>query len=120
MFSGGEYKLKLEKAETPVSFTLNEDNIIGGWKIQLGAFSTEANARTQWSRVRGALGEARPVYARAGAIVRFTSPGTLFDASLRATNDDATAGGEDAGEEGRRGVAFGDFSLAGIDRGWRH
>ena len=40
------------------------------WRVQLGAFHNEANAREQWSRVAGALGGARPSYLRAGAVTR--------------------------------------------------
>jgi cell division septation protein DedD len=47
----------------------------GAWKIQLGAFSTQANAQTQWSRVRGKLGHARPIYARAGSVIRLQASG---------------------------------------------
>ncbi len=47
----------------------------GAWKIQLGAFSTQANAQTQWSRVRGKLGNAQPVYAKAGSIIRLQASG---------------------------------------------
>lgn len=45
-FSGGVYKLKCEKADTPVSFTLNEDNILGAWSI------SGASKRTKFNRVR--------------------------------------------------------------------
>jgi hypothetical protein len=46
VFSGGKYKLKIDKAETPVSFVLNADNIVGGWSIQLGG------KRNRFNRVR--------------------------------------------------------------------
>jgi hypothetical protein len=46
VFSGGKYKLKIDKAETPVSFVLSADNIIGGWSIQLGG------KRNRFNRVR--------------------------------------------------------------------
>ncbi|GAA0674077.1 hypothetical protein FHT00_001436 [Sphingomonas insulae] len=47
----------------------------GTWKIQLGAFSTQANAQTQWSRVRAKLGNAQPVYAKAGNVIRLQAGG---------------------------------------------
>ncbi len=47
----------------------------GSWKIQLGAFSTQANASTQWSRVRGKLGGAQPVYTKAGNVIRLQASG---------------------------------------------
>ena len=47
----------------------------GSWKIQLGAFSTQANASTQWARVRGKLGGAQPVYAKAGNVIRLQASG---------------------------------------------
>jgi cell division septation protein DedD/Tfp pilus assembly protein PilF len=42
----------------------------GRWRIQLGAFSNEANARRAWSTVSGRLGGLQPYYVRAGAIFR--------------------------------------------------
>jgi uncharacterized protein len=42
----------------------------GRWRIQLGAFSSEANARRAWSAVGGRLGGLAPYYVRAGAVVR--------------------------------------------------
>jgi cell division septation protein DedD/Tfp pilus assembly protein PilF len=42
----------------------------GRWRIQLGAFSNEANARRAWSAVSGRLGGLQPYYVRAGAIFR--------------------------------------------------
>lgn len=33
VFSGGKYKLVIDKAETPQAFTFNEDNITGAWEI---------------------------------------------------------------------------------------
>lgn len=33
VFSGGKYKLVIDKAETPSTFTFNEDNITGAWEI---------------------------------------------------------------------------------------
>jgi uncharacterized protein len=42
----------------------------GRWRIQLGAFSNEANARRAWSAVSGRLGGLQPYYVRAGAVFR--------------------------------------------------
>ncbi len=42
----------------------------GRWRIQLGAFSNEANARRAWSNVSGRLPGMQPFYARAGNLVR--------------------------------------------------
>lgn len=45
----------------------------GRWRVQLGAFSSIANARRQWdsvSRRVGAVGELEPVYVPAGALTR--------------------------------------------------
>ena len=42
----------------------------GRWRVQLGAFRSETSAREQWSRVSGALGDARPSYVHAGAVTR--------------------------------------------------
>lgn len=46
VFSGGQYRLKIDKAETQVSFVLDEDNIVGGWQIQLG------NKQNRFNRVK--------------------------------------------------------------------
>jgi uncharacterized protein len=42
----------------------------GRWKVQLGAFSSEANARRAWEGVRGRLAGLQPSYVRAGAMTR--------------------------------------------------
>ncbi len=42
----------------------------GRWRIQLGAFSSEANARRAWSAVAGRLPGLTPHYVRAGAVFR--------------------------------------------------
>ena len=46
VFSGGKYKLINDKAETPLAFTFNEDNIVGGWQISLGSKRTKFNRVT--------------------------------------------------------------------------
>lgn len=53
----------------------------GGWRVQLGAFSSEANARRQWGLVRrqvGALASLQPFYVRAGSLTRLRA-GPLAD-----------------------------------------
>jgi len=45
IFSGGKYKLIIDKAET-AAFTFSEDNIVGGWSISLG------NKNNQFNRIR--------------------------------------------------------------------
>lgn len=50
----------------------------GNWRVQLGAFSNEANARRAWGSVAGRLGGLSPNYVRAGAIVRLQA-GPLRD-----------------------------------------
>ena len=45
----------------------------GGWKVQLGAFSSAANAQRAWSTLRakvGGLGPLQPLYVPAGAMTR--------------------------------------------------
>jgi cell division septation protein DedD len=42
----------------------------GRWRIQLGAFSSEANARRAWGTVAGRLPGLQPYYVRAGNVVR--------------------------------------------------
>ena len=56
----------------------------GRWKIQLGAFTTQANARTQWSRVHGKLGNAQPIYAQAGEVIRLQASGFGSKAAAQA------------------------------------
>jgi cell division septation protein DedD len=42
----------------------------GRWRVQLGAFSSEANARTAWRGFAGRLGGAQPFFVHAGAVYR--------------------------------------------------
>jgi tetratricopeptide (TPR) repeat protein len=45
----------------------------GGWRVQLGAFSSAANAQRAWATLRGkagALGSLQPQYVSAGAVTR--------------------------------------------------
>jgi TPR repeat protein len=45
----------------------------GGWRVQLGAFSTAANAKRQWEALRakvGGLGGLQPTLVAAGAVTR--------------------------------------------------
>ena len=50
----------------------------GNWRVQLGAFSNEANARRAWGSVAGRLGGLSPNYVRAGAVIRLQA-GPLRD-----------------------------------------
>lgn len=57
----------------------------GAWRVQLGAFRDEANARALWAQLRQrvtALQKLQPVYAKAGALTR-------LQAGPLATNADA-------------------------------
>lgn len=53
-------------------------SIGGRWRIQLGAFGTEANARAAWSGVAGRLTGLQPHYVRAGSVFRLQA-GPLAD-----------------------------------------
>ena len=55
----------------------------GRWRIQLGAFSSEANARRAWGAVAGRLPGLSPNYVRAGAVVRLQA-GPLRDRAAAA------------------------------------
>jgi uncharacterized protein len=57
----------------------------GRWRVQIGAFSSDANARRAWGAVAGRLPGLRPSYVRAGALIRVQA-GPLRDraAALRA------------------------------------
>jgi cell division septation protein DedD len=57
----------------------------GRWKVQIGAFSNEANARRAWGAISGRLPGLRPSFVRAGAVIRVQA-GPLGDraAALRA------------------------------------
>jgi len=46
VFSGGKYKLIIDKPET-AAFTFSEDNIVGAWSIKLG------DKNSQFNRIRG-------------------------------------------------------------------
>jgi cell division septation protein DedD len=50
----------------------------GGWRVQLGAFSNDANAKRAWSALAGRLGGLSPSYVRAGNVVRLQA-GPLRD-----------------------------------------
>ena len=54
-------------ARPPAALTPAEG---GRWRIQLGAFSSEANARSAWGPLAGRLGGLRPVVVHAGAVYR--------------------------------------------------
>jgi hypothetical protein len=59
----------------------------GRWRIQLGAYSSDANARRAWGAVAGRLGGLRPVIVHAGAVYRLQA-GPL---ASRAAADQACA-----------------------------
>ena len=42
----------------------------GRWRVQIGAFANEANARHAWSAVAGRLPGLRPAFVRAGGVIR--------------------------------------------------
>lgn len=56
----------------------------GGWKVQLGAFRSRANAQTQWTRVQAKLGRAAPAYVAAGAVTRLQATGFASKAAAQA------------------------------------
>lgn len=64
----------------------------GNWRVQLGAFSNEANARRAWAGLAGRLAGLSASYVRAGAVVRLQA-GPLRDkaAAQRACTASATA-----------------------------
>jgi cell division septation protein DedD len=55
----------------------------GRWRIQLGAFSSEANARRAWGAAAGRLPGLQPSYVRAGNVVRVQA-GPLRDRAAAA------------------------------------
>lgn len=57
----------------------------GRWRVQLGAFSSEANARGAWSAISGRLPGLQPYYVRAGNVFRLQAgPLASRDAAARA------------------------------------
>jgi hypothetical protein len=76
VFSGGQYRLRVDKPETPVAFVLNEDNIIGGWQIQLGA------KQNRFNRVRARFFNEAAEFVPDLAI--FPAVGSAVEASWRA------------------------------------
>ncbi len=68
-------------AVRPAPPTLARDG--GRWRIQLGAFSSEANARAAWSGVAGRLPGLQPHVVRAGAVFRLQA-GPLADRAAAA------------------------------------
>jgi cell division septation protein DedD len=58
-------------AHSPPPARLAVQASAGGWKIQLGAFSSAANARRAWDGIKGkGLAGLQPVFAAAGAVTR--------------------------------------------------
>jgi cell division septation protein DedD len=70
----------------------------GAWRIQLGAFSTEARAKSQWQSLSpkvAALKGSQPYYVKAGAIVRLQAGGFASSADAsRACADVKRSGGQ--------------------------
>lgn len=62
VFSGGKHKLIIDKPESSV-FTFNEDNMIGGWSIQLG------DKTNIYNRVKASFFNPRRNWQRDAAIV---------------------------------------------------
>jgi cell division septation protein DedD len=65
-------------ARTATRTTSSVASAGGRWKVQIGAFSNEANARRAWGAVAGRLPGLRPSYVRAGAVIRVQA-GPLAD-----------------------------------------
>jgi cell division septation protein DedD len=57
-------------AEPPAPAPVAVASAGGGWRIQLGAFSSPAGAHRAWDGVRGRLGGLQPLYGAAGAVTR--------------------------------------------------
>ena len=70
----------------------------GSWRVQLGAFSNEANARRQWTQLRrrvGALANLSVAYPRAGNVVRVRAGSFASrDAANRVCASVRAAGGD--------------------------
>jgi cell division septation protein DedD len=70
----------------------------GSWRVQLGAFSNEANARRRWNDLRrrvGALSSLSVAFPRAGNVVRVRAGGFASrDAAARICGSVRAAGGE--------------------------
>lgn len=70
----------------------------GSWRVQLGAFSNEANARRQWTQLRrrvGALANLTVAYPRAGNVVRVRAGSFASrDAANRVCSSVRAAGGD--------------------------
>lgn len=62
----------------------------GGWRVQLGAFGNEANARALWAKVGARVGGS-PAYVKAGAVTRLQATGFASKAAAQAAC--AKAGG---------------------------
>lgn len=70
----------------------------GSWRVQLGAFSNEANARRRWNEIRrrvGALSGLTVAYPRAGNVVRVRAGSfATRDAANRVCSSVRAAGGD--------------------------
>jgi uncharacterized protein len=61
----------------------------GGWRVQLGAFRDEGNARSLWSKVGGRVGGS-PAYVKTGGVTRLQATG--FASKAAASSACAKAG----------------------------
>ncbi|HEV2816729.1 MAG TPA: SPOR domain-containing protein [Allosphingosinicella sp.] len=64
----------------------------GRWRVQLGAFGSEANARRAWSAAAGRLAGLQPYYVRAGNVIRVQA-GPLRDRAAAARACASVGGG---------------------------
>jgi len=64
----------------------------GRWRVQLGAFSSEANARRAWNGAAGRLPGLQPYYVRAGNVIRVQA-GPLRDRAAAARACASVGGG---------------------------
>jgi predicted phage tail protein len=81
VFSGGKYKAKSDKATTAETFTLTEDNIVGGWRFSL------PQKRQRYNRVRANFPDADNQWQPNVAVVdstayRAVDGGTMLEGSV--------------------------------------
>jgi cell division septation protein DedD len=70
----------------------------GNWRVQLGAFSSQANAQRQWSKVQrsvSALGSLQPAYTSAGSLTRLRAGAFASRAAADRVCAAVRAAGED-------------------------
>ena len=81
VFSGGQYKLKIEKAEAPSSFGFNEDNIMGAWQIQLPG-KRQLNNRVRARFFNPALGWQEDIAVFESTAYRALDNGLLLESEM--------------------------------------